>query len=189
MSNKFLDTLDYMDDNIMMNLELEVFTYSSYFQNYNNLQLKLFRDIYTTISSSKYKFYILLNIKKYLISQNYDKSNYELEKILLQKLERELEQLILSTVQNFNDLYLYYTLNLLIVEIKLNEKLFNFIPYEMTFQFNESIQEAEKDKVLQCEKILDDLDDLIKHIKITSILLLKKSYFNMISFVNGKFKF
>lgn len=183
MQNKIFDSSDYMNEDIMRNLEMEVFNNCSYFQNCNNIQLKLFREIYSIISNSKYKFYILLNIKKFLIFHSRD----EHESILLEKLERELEHLILSTVQNFNDLYLYYTLNLLIVEIKLNEKLFNFAPYEFTYQSNDALQESDKEKILQCENILDDLDDLINHIKTTSVLLLKKSYSNMITFVNGKF--
>jgi hypothetical protein len=173
-----------MSENFLNSLEEEVFINSSYFKN-PSLKLKLIKQLYSSISSPRFKNLTLHNIRKVFLRLN---SQENISSNLF-NLEKELEQLVLLTVQNFNDIYLYYTINLFIIEEKIFEELYDSIPFEINNTMNEVINDCEKEKILLCDKILTDLEYLIEHIKVISVLILKKNYMNMISSMNGKFNF
>jgi len=173
-----------MSEFFLISIEEEIFVNSSYFKN-PSLKLKLIKQLYSSISSPKFKNLTLQNIRRVLLRQ-YSQENVSSN---LFNLEKELELLVLMTVQNFNDIYLYYTINLLIIEEKIFEELYDFIPFEINNSMNEVINDCEKEKILLCDKILTDLEYLIVHIQVISVLILKKNYMNMISSMNGIFVF
>jgi len=174
-----------MSELFLNTLEEEVFVKSSYFNNPTN-HLKLIKELYDSIFTTKYKILILQNINYFLFAKN-DLEHKTLSDLFY--LEKELENMVISTVQKFNDLYYYYTINLYIIEVKIYKELYDFVPFEINNRMNEELNDSEKEKILMFSEMLTNIESLIMHIKVISSFILKKNMLNMISCLNGMSNF
>ena len=175
MQEENIEKFEFIDENSIKMLEDVIFS-SEIFKS-GNFQLKSLKHLFYFVTKNKYKFYILLNIKKHLFSQTV--SN---EKIM-QEIIKDLVNL-----DYFYDIYLYYTINLLLIEIKLNGKVFNFNSFNFvnSSDFIEKIQKSEIEAINIFENVLEELNEFIAQTKAISLLILRKSYIELIGIANGK---